>query len=369
MLRLLIGFCAMASLSACDWIPRGAGLQSEVLAVAIDDDPNAPPDFAVELVTVSNVATFLRWPAADGAHFHWIDRVDQPNTRSIKAGDTLRITIWATENDGLMTGPGQRNVTLPDTRVSSSGRIFLPYIGDFRVSGQSPDRARANIEQAYTSVQPSAQVQLEMIEGRAQEVSLVGGVATPGSFALPDNDFTILQLIADRGGIDESLTNPQVRLQRNGRMFGISADRLFNSPNLDTTLVGGDKIFVQDDDRTFLSLGAAGTEAVHPFPTDTVTALEALSIIGGVTDNRANPKGILILRQYPLANITTDRSGPDHPRTVFTLDLTTADGLFSADQFEIQSGDLIYVTESPITAAQSIFGLLGSVIGLNNAVN
>jgi len=66
------------------------------------------------------------------------------------------------------------------------------------------------------------------------------------------------------------------------------------------------------------------------------------------------------------AKVTADRSGPDHPRTVFTLDLTSADGLFSADQFEIQPGDLVYVSESPLTAAGSILAALGSVIGLTN---
>jgi polysaccharide export outer membrane protein len=88
-----------------------------------------------------------------------------------------------------------------------------------------------------------------------------------------------------------------------------------------------------------------------------------------VSDTRANAQGILILRRYPLSKVTADRFGPDHPRTVFTLDLTSADGLFSADQFLIQPGDLIYVTESPMTAAQSIFSLMGSVLRLSNALN
>lgn len=368
MLRLLICVCAMALFTACDWIPRGAGLQSEVLAASRDRDAETVPDFAIEVVTRSNLSTFVSWPAADTAHYQWIDRVDQPNTRTIRSGDTLHITIWTTENDGLLTGPGQRSVTLPDTRVSSSGHVFLPYIGDFRVNGTSPNTARARIEEAYMSALPSAQVQLEMAEGRSQSVSLIGGVNQPGSFALPDNDFTILQLLADGGGISTALLNPQVRLHRNGRIYGVSAERLLDTPRLGTTLVGGDKIYVEADERTFLSLGAAGTEAVHPFPTDQVSALEALSIIGGVSDTRADAKGILILRRYPVAQITADRTGPDHPRTVFTLDLTSADGLFSADQFEIQSGDLIYVAESPVTAASSIFGLIGSVLGLNNAI-
>jgi polysaccharide export outer membrane protein len=45
---------------------------------------------------------------------------------------------------------------------------------------------------------------------------------------------------------------------------------------------------------------------------------------------------------------------------VFTIDLTTADGLFSARQFEVQSGDLVYVAESPLTAANSVVGIIAS---------
>lgn len=368
-MRLIFCLSCVFMLGACDLIPRGAGLQSEVLAVDRSAGAETAPDFAVEIVTRENLATFVRWPSADPTHYHWIDRVDQPNTRTIRSGDTVRVTIWTTEENGLMTGPGQRSVTLPESRVAPDGKIFLPFIGDFAVAGMSPDRARARIEAAYMGPMPSAQVQLEMIEGRAQTVSLIGGVGSPGSYPLPDNDFTILSLIADGGGISSALNNPQVRLHRNGRIYGISASRLLDSPRLDTTLVGGDKVYVEDDDRSFLSLGAAGTEAVHAFPTDTVTALEALAIIGGLSDTRADAKGILILRRYPVSAVTADRSGPDHPRTVFTIDLTTADGLFSADQFEIQTGDLIYVTESPLTAAQSILGLFGSILGISNRVN
>lgn len=352
-------------LAGCSFLPRGAGLQSEVLAVATDENgAQTTPEFAVEIVTRTNLTTFVSWPDVNATHLPWISRVDQPNTRIIAAGDTLRVTIWANEENGLLTAPGQRFVTLPDLRVSSSGSVFLPYIGDQGVRGMSPERARSVIEEKYLSVTPSAQVQIELVEGRARAVSLVGGVGAPGSYPLPDNDFTLLQLIAEGGGISTTLNNPQIRLHRQGRIFGVSANRLLDTPNLDTTLEGGDKVFVQADDRTFLSLGAAGTEAVHDFPSDHVSALEALSIIGGVSDARADAQGILILRRYPVGAVTADRSGPDHPRTVFTLDLTNADGLFSAAQFALQPGDLVYVTESPFTGVQSIFGLIGNSLSL-----
>jgi polysaccharide biosynthesis/export protein len=44
--------------------------------------------------------------------------------------------------------------------------------------------------------------------------------------------------------------------------------------------------------------------------------------------------------------------------------LTDSDSLFSAGQFRIRPGDLIYVTESPLLTARNIFGLIGTVFGL-----
>ncbi|PVA05205.1 polysaccharide biosynthesis/export family protein [Thalassorhabdomicrobium marinisediminis] len=362
MRRILILLCCATLLAGCDLAPRGAALQSEVLSTDRQAGGQQTPDFAVEPVTRTNLVTFLHWPTTGPAPLPWIDRVDQPNTRIITSGDTLRVTIWSTESNGLLTAPGQRFITLPDIRVTPNGTITLPYIDTMRVRGMSPERAREVIEERYLAIAPSAQVQVELIEGRERTVSLISGVASPGAYVLPDNDFTLLELIALGGGISQNLSNPQVRLQRGNRLFGISADHLLATPSKNTTLEGGDRVFLQSDERQFLSLGAAGREAVHPFPSDHVTALEALAIIGGLEASRADAKGILVLRRYRADAITADRSGPDHPRTVFTLDLTSADGLFSAGQFLIQPDDLVYVSESPITAAGSILALFRSVL-------
>ncbi len=367
MRRFILLLCAVTGLSGCDLFPRGAGLQSEVLASSRTDENELVRDFAVEAVTRENLVTFLHWPQVGASDLGWINRVDQPNNRIIKAGDTINITAWTTEaNGGLLTAPGQRNVVLNDNRVSSSGSIFLPYLGDVRVAGMSPERARERIEEGYVETIPSVQIQLSMIEGSQQTVSLVGGVAQPGTFPLPDRDYTLLQLIADGGGVSGALVNPQIRLQRNGRLYGMSADRVLDNPGFNTTLVGGDRVFVEDDQRTFASLGAAGTQAIHPFTSDHVSAIDAMSMIGGLAEDRADAQGILILRRYSVSDVTADRSGPDHPRTIFTIDLTSADGLFSADQFEIQSGDLIYVSESPVTAINSFFGIFAATLSLTN---
>jgi polysaccharide biosynthesis/export protein len=158
-------------------------------------------------------------------------------------------------------------------------------------------------------------------------------------------------------------------LQRGGSTYGISMEQLLKDASQNTTIEGGDRIFAEEDNRYFLSLGAAGTQAQHRFTQDRVTALDAISIVGGLTAARANAKGILILRRFPEAALRKDGSGPSNARMIFTVDLTTADGLFSAGQFQIRSGDLIYVSESPFSGARTVLALVGSVFGLAAVVS
>lgn len=364
-------------LAACGALPRGAGLEREVLAgqnqvvkadgsigTASDDTTELPADFAVETVTRANLTKFADWPAVGEKSRSWIARVDQPNTRILAAGDTVGIVIWSTEDNGLLTGPGQRMISMPAMQISSSGQVFLPYIGAIKVSGMSPEHARETIQTAYTKVSPSVQVQLSAQEGRSNTASVLSGVGKPGAYPLLDRDFSILDLLAVAGGLSDKLVNPQLRLQRGSRTYAISARRLMDDTSLNTTLVGGDRVFVEEDERSYLSLGATGSESSHRFTKDQITALEALSQVGGLADARANAKGILILRNYPATAVRRDGKGPRHVRTIFSIDLTSADGLFSAGQFLIRPGDVIYATESPLIGARDVFGVIGSVFGL-----
>ncbi len=370
-MRRMASSCGLALLclllAACS-LPRGAAFQAEVLAATRDGIGPAIYDFTVEPVTRAYLPRYAAWPAVNEPHLNWISNQPGPPNRIIAAGDRVAVTVWDTEENSLLTGGGQRSVSLGPITVSSTGMIFLPYIESVRIAGMSPDRAREVLEERFTAIIPSAQVQLELTEGRLSTVSLIGGVGNPGTFPLLDQSYTILTLLAEAGGVNSALSNPQIRLVRGSSIYGTSVDRLLSTPSLDTTLRGGDKIYVEADERYFLSLGAAGNEAIHSFPKDQVSALDAMAIVGGISEDRADPQGILVLREYPDSALRSDGSGPLLNRTVFTLDLTSADGLFSAGRFQIRSGDLVYATESPLTTAQTIFGLIGSSFGLVNTI-
>jgi len=60
--------------------------------------------------------------------------------------------------------------------------------------------------------------------------------------------------------------------------------------------------------------------------------------------------------------------GPADSRVIFAVDLTSADGLFSAGRFRIMPRDLVLATESPVTSARTILGLFGATLGIVNTL-
>jgi len=351
-------------LAACNDLPRGAPSDREVLSEAQKEDS----DVAIYPVTRAFLPSLARWPAVGEPDLKWIGTSRGPSSSIIHSGDKLNLRIWDSGDNSLITSPEQRSVEILEVEVSSSGSIFVPYVGDVVVTGRTQDAARREIQFRMEAIVPSAQVQLSVNSGRKNSIDLVGGVGAPGSYPLPDRNFTVLNLLAMAGGVSSSLENPQIRLVRGGQIYGTSVKTLFENPGMDTRLTGGDKVIVEEDRRYFISLGATGREALHPFTMDDLSALAAVSIAGGVSDYRGDPQGILVLREYPLSAIQPGRNGPREQRVIFTIDLTDSDGLFSARNFKIRSGDVVMATESPVTSVQTILSLFGLALGGLNSV-
>jgi polysaccharide export outer membrane protein len=358
---------AAALLGGCGELPRGAAVQSEVLR----NRDSETADFAVHEVTREFLPVVAAWPAAGHAKsYGWLPREGGAVGSAILPGDTIRIAIWDADENSLLTAPQQKSTTLHDVTVSPRGDIFVPYVGAVRVAGMTEDAARERVQEALAAISQSAQVQLSAEAGARHSVHLLSGVGRPGPYPLAERDMTVLDALSLGGGPLPQFVNPQLRLQRGDRTYGISLRRLMEAPELDTVLRPGDRIFVEEDSRSFLALGAAGKEETIVFPKDQVTALDAMTLIGGLSETRANPKGILILREYPLSAVRLDGAGgPTRDRVVFIIDLTSADGLFSAGRFRIEPQDLVLVSESPVSSALVALSLLGNVLGIGSRLS
>lgn len=357
----LLALC-VASLTACS-LPRGAALSSEIVK-----EKNAQePTFSVVNVSRSNMAQLAAWPVTGWAgHYHWLRSGRGPNSTVIRAGDTLNLVIWDSQENSLLAPETQKLVSMPNLVVSSAGTIFIPYLNKVSVVGKTPSQARSTIQESIITIAASAQVQLSVVPGKQNSADLVTGVAKPGTYPLPDRNYSILSLLALGGGISPTLRNPLVRLIRDGKTYETPAAALFSDASKNIILRGNDKILVQEDKRYFTALGATGTESLVYFDKERITAIEALSMIGGLTDSRADLKGVLVLRDYPARALRTDGKGPAMQQVIFVFDLTSADGLFASRSFQINPNDTVLATESPVTKASTILGIIGSALGIAN---
>lgn len=363
--KAILGVVLIAGLAACS-LPRGAAMRNEVLS----EPKNATPSFQVVEVTRRVTPALALWPATGWTgQYSWLSASSGPDSTLIRTGDQLDVVIWDSQENSLLAGGDAKSTLISPVSVSSTGEIFLPYLGEVVVNGLTTSAARERIQERMLDIAPSAQVQLAVTPGRNNSVDVVGGVGAPGSYPLDSRNTRILSVLAEAGGVSPSLVHPLVVLHRGQNVYQTRAEMLFEAPQRNILVRGGDQVVVTEDDRSFNVMGAAGSQKVIRFEKETMSAMEAVSAMGGLSANRADPNGLLVLREYDPEDINPDKPGPNMRQVIFSLNLTDADGLFAARQFNINPGDTLLATESPITRAQTILGLFGTVVGFASTTN
>lgn len=354
---------ATLTLAGCS-VPRGAPSQREVLA-----RPDAEgADFALEIVTRARLPLYPAWGPRNGQlHTGWPSGGAAPTDQILAPGDRLSLRIWDPEESSLITSADAPFADIANVVINASGNVSLPYVDEVQVAGMTAERARTRLQERLTTIIPSAQVQMEVSEGRRNSVQMLGGVANPGTYPLNEQNLPLTSVIAAAGGVNPALKNPQVQIIRGNQVFRRPWEFVLTAPAHDPALRGGDRVLVEADPRSFKALGASQREEVIGFDEEKVSALRAVSLMGGISDTRADPRGILVLRRYdPREMLRAD--GPPNSRVVFSFDLTRADGLFSADEFLIQPDDIVLATQAPAVTTQRVLGLFGAFLGFGRTV-
>jgi polysaccharide biosynthesis/export protein len=186
--------------------------------------------FALLFATLLSFATALH--AADN------DVAASPDYQ-LGAGDTIRIQVF--QNPDL---------TL-ETRVSESGTISYPLIGNVRLGGLSLSTAEQQLAKQLKEggfvQQP--QVTVILIQNRGNQVSVLGQVNRPGRYPLESTTTRLTEMLATAGGIAATGGDQVVVMgTRNGKPFSKEVDvpGLFLAHNTadDIILIGGDSIYV-----------------------------------------------------------------------------------------------------------------------------
>ncbi|HDZ80827.1 MAG TPA: polysaccharide export protein [Roseobacter sp.] len=358
----------MAVLSSCG-LPKVGPNKREIYAGSVQREGDAFIVAVNDRVTRATAVT----PAL-GFSPAFIN-ASQVGSDTINAGDTLGLTIWENVDDGLLAAQGINATALEEVQVDGSGFIFVPYAGRIRAAGNSPEAIRRIITQRLSEQTPDPQVQVRRLAGDGATVSLIGAVGAQGVYAIERPTRTLSTMLARAGGVSIVPEITQITVLRGGQTGKIWFDDLYNHPELDIALRGGDRILVEEDKRSFVALGATGAQKKVPFETQNLSALEGIAQVGGLNAGTADPTGVFVFRNEPQAVVEqvlgrTDLQGAQ--RMVYVLDLTKPNGMFMARDFVIRDRDTIYVTEAPFTqwskVISSITGSANSVNGLSSLV-
>ena len=366
--RPIVLLTAVAVLSSCG-LPKVGPNKREIYAGSVQREGDAFIVAVNDRVTRATAVT----PAL-GFSQAFIN-AGQIGSDTINPGDTLGLTIWENVDDGLLAAQGINATTLEEVQVDGSGFIFVPYAGRIRAAGNSPEAIRRIITQRLSEQTPDPQVQVRRLAGDGATVSLIGSVGAQGVYAIERPTRTLSTMLARAGGVSIVPEITQITVLRGGQTGRIWFEDLYNHPELDIALRGGDRILVEEDKRSFVALGATGAQRKVPFETQNLSALEGIAQVGGLNAGTADPTGVFVFRNEPQAVAEqvlgrTDLQGAQ--RMVYVLDLTKPNGMFMARDFVIRDRDTIYVTEAPFTqwskVISSITGSANSVNGLSSLV-
>lgn len=286
---------------------------------------------------------------------------------TISSGDTLGITVFENvKDDPLLGNTGQRVSALSEIQVDGQGYIYIPYAGRIKAAGQTPEGLRQAITRQLEDQTPDPQVTVTRLAGNGSTVSIAGQAAGPGVYPIEAPTRTLATMLARSGGVVIDPDIAIVRVTRGGHTGKIWLKDLYENPGLDIALRPGDKIVIEEDSRSFIALGATGTQNLVPFASETLSALEAIATVGGLSTNSADPTGVFVLRDESeeIARAVlgrTDLIGTQ--RIVYVLDLTEPTGLFEARDFQIRDGDTLYVTEAPFVQWQKTLGAITGTTG------
>lgn len=294
----------------------------------------------------------------------------------VRPGDTLGLTIWENVEDGLLAGETSSSTILEEVQVDGSGFIFVPYAGRIKAAGNSTEAIRRIITRKLEEQTPDPQVEIRRVAGDGSTVSLIGAVGGQGVYAIERPTRTLSAMLARAGGVTIEPDIAQVTVIRGKHRGKIWFQDLYEHPEMDIALRGGDRILIEEDTREFTALGATGAQSQVPFESQTLSAVEAIAQVGGLLATAADPTGVFVFRNEPEAIANTVLGRDDlrgAQRMVYVLDLTEPNGLFLARDFAIRDEDLLYVTEAPFTqwnkTIAALTGTLGAITTVTSSVD
>lgn len=305
-----------------------------------------------------------------------------PHGTVVERGDTVEVSIWEAPpavlygaSTGSNAGIAVRAPGIPEQIVDSTGQISVPFVGKVRAAGRTPAQIASEIEARLQGKARQPQVIVRLTENSTANVTVVGDVANSRRMPLTPKGERLLDAVASAGGTKQPVGKILVQVTRGAQVVSVPLESVIRDPRQNIRLAADDVVTLLFQPYSFTALGAVGNNAEVPFEGTGLTLAQALGRIGGLQDQRSDPKGVFIFRMEPPAGSVGETPGRVDAAMVpviYRVNMKDPAVLFLTQRFEIQNRDVLYVSNSPTTDFQKFLGLLSqaafSLTGIGSVV-
>ena len=261
---------------------------------------------------------------------------------SVAPGDVLKVRIFEPYEGSIFPTIQRPGADLGTQRVTDEGTINIPYVGSVAVSGLDLSQIEQRIAGQLKGKAQDPQVIVEFVSDRTHTVMVSGDVKNPGRVSVLEGARSVVDAINRAGGpFNVPAAQVEVVVRRQGQVI-LTAQYSELLAGGDIGIQKNDEIVVRPNSRIFTVLGAVQKSGNYELTKPTLTLLEALGQVGGLSDERANKTGVFVFRLGDIQNIPGARA------RVFRLDLGQPVSIFVAQQFGVQARDVVYVTNAPL---------------------
>lgn len=297
-----------------------------------------------------------------------------PSRYTIGVGDGVVVTLWEAGSGGLFSAPmlngvstGSRSTVVPEQQVGQDGAITIPYAGRIRVRGLTSAQVEEAIVKGLTgsAIQPQALVSVSRSVSNAATV--LGEVTNGARLPLSPRGDRVLDVVATAGGVRSPIHETFIGLSRGTQTIVMPMQALLSRPGENIYVRPQDTITVIRRPQTFTAFGATGQNTIVPFDAVGITLEEAVAKAGGLRDERADARGVYLLRfedaKLARAIAPPETAVPDSGlvRVIYRLDMRQASSIFLARQFKIRDKDALYVANAPSADLQKLLTLFNLV--------
>ncbi|SDA12578.1 polysaccharide biosynthesis/export family protein [Sphingomonas sp. NFR15] len=279
-------------------------------------------------------------------------------------GDVAAVSVWSFSpwpgsGAGMAGGPNQ--IDLGSFTLANDGTVILPYAGRLALAGMTLAQAQQAVAARYVTLRilqrPSALVKVSA--SPHSDILVTGAVGQPRTVGWSAAGVTLAQAVtqalgdgnATLGAGDLSATRAAVRVAvlREGAapveipVAAALEERIALQP--------GDRVVVRKAPSVEVTMLGGGTRrnGVIGFAKQPALA-EALAEANGLDGNTANDHAVFVLRR---------REGAKP--VLYDFAWKRGAGLVAAQDFPLDNGDVVYVSEAPIVSIQKVIGLLFQV--------